>query len=194
MKDVLKGMDIPIGVNWKFGGKIKEQKKAFKDLAILLVLGILLVYMIMASLFENFRDPFIIMFSVPFAFTGVFYVFYFFHLTLSVTTYMGIIMLMGIVVNNAIVLVDYIHLLQKRGEELFNAVINAGKSRLRPVLMTTFTTFMGMVPMAFSNAVGAEMWNPLGRTMLGGLMVSTFVTLILVPTIYYSLERKKTIK
>lgn len=194
VKDVLKGMDIPIGVNWKFGGKIKEQKKAFKDLAILLVLGILLVYMIMASLFENFRDPFIIMFSVPFAFTGVFYVFYFFHLTLSVTTYMGIIMLMGIVVNNAIVLVDYIHLLQKRGEELFNAVINAGKSRLRPVLMTTFTTFMGMVPMAFSNAVGAEMWNPLGRTMLGGLMVSTFVTLILVPTIYYSLERKKTIK
>lgn len=191
VKEVIKNMNIPIGISWKFGGKIEEQKKAFKDLTILLLLGILLVYMTMASLFENFRDPLIIMFSVPFAFTGVFYVFYFFNLTLSVTTFMGIIMLIGIVVNNAIVLVDYTHLLQKRGNSLYDSVINAGKSRLRPVLMTTFTTFMGMVPMAFSRAVGAEVWNPLGRTILGGLTVSTFVTLILIPTIYYTLEKRK---
>ena len=100
-------------------------------------------------------------------------------------------MLMGIVVNNAIVLLDYIHLLQKRGEPLFQAVTQAGRNRLRPVLMTTLTTFFGLFPMAISQRVGAEAWNPLGITMLGGLTVSTLVTLVLVPTIYYMLESRK---
>jgi HAE1 family hydrophobic/amphiphilic exporter-1 len=104
---------------------------------------------------------------------------------------MGIIMLMGIVVNNAIVLVDYIHLLQKRGEKLADAVTHAGQNRLRPVLITTLTTFCGLLPMAFSKSVGAESWNPLGITMLGGLAMSTLVTLVLVPTIYYQFENRR---
>ncbi len=191
VKKILKEIGTPPGITVAFGGDVDEQKKAFTDLLTLLIMGIILVYMVMASLFENLRDPFIVMFSVPFAFTGVFYILYFTNTSIGIMVFMGIIMLMGIVVNNAIVLVDYIHLLQKRGRPLFEAVIEAGKSRLRPVLMTTFTTFFGMLPMAVSDKVGAEAWNPLGITMLGGLSVSTVVTLILIPTIYYLFENRK---
>lgn len=191
IKAVLARMDTPLGISTSFGGDVEEQGKAFRDLSMLLVLGIILVYMVMASLFGNFRDPLIVMFSVPFAFTGVLYVFYLTGTTLGIISFMGIVMLMGIVVNNAIVLLDYIHQLRNRGEVLFAAVTDAGRSRLRPVLMTTLTTFFGMLPMAVSNNVGAETWNPLGITMLGGLAVSTLVTLVLVPTVYYQLERRK---
>jgi len=191
IKELIEKISVPQGIKVSFGGEIYEQKKAFRDLTLLLILGIVLVYMVMASLFGNFRDPFIIMFSVPFAFTGVFYAFYLTGVTLNLITFMGVIMLMGIVVNNAIVLLDYIHLLQKRGESLREAITHAGKNRLRPVLMTTLTTFFGMLPMAISQDVGAEVWNPLGITMLGGLSVSTLVTLIVVPTVYYMLESRK---
>lgn len=187
----LKNMEIPEGVSINFGGEIEEQKKAFRDLTMLLILGIVLVYMVMASLFGNLRDPFIIMFSVPFAFSGVIYVFYLAGITLGIISFMGIVMLIGIVVNNAIVLLNYIHLLRKRGERLFEAITHAGKNRLRPILMTTLTTSFGMLPMAVSNRVGAEVWNPLGMTMLGGLSVSSLITLVLIPTIYYTLEVKK---
>ncbi len=191
VKKILKKLGTPPGISVSFGGEVEEQKKAFIDLLTLLIMGIILVYMVMASLFENLRDPFIVMFSVPFAFTGVFYILYFTNTSIGIMVFMGIIMLMGIVVNNAIVLIDYIHLLQKRGRPLFEAVIEAGKNRLRPVLMTTFTTFFGMLPMAVSDSVGAEAWNPLGITMLGGLSVSTVITLILIPTIYYLFENRK---
>lgn len=187
----LKRMVIPEGVSISFGGDIEEQKKAFRDLTSLLILGIVLVYMVMASLFGNLRDPFIIMFSVPFAFSGVLYAFYLTGTTLGVISFMGVVMLMGIVVNNAIVLLDYIHLLQKRGEPLFEAITHGCRNRLRPVLMTTLTTFFGMLPMAVSRRVGAEVWNPLGITMLGGLSVSTLVTLVLVPTVYHILETRR---
>jgi len=121
----------------------------------------------------------------------VFIAFYLFHVELGLMSFMGLIMLMGIVVNNAIVLVDYIHLLQKRGEALFEAVTHAGRHRLRPILITTLTTICGLVPMAVSKSVGAESWNPLGITMLGGLSLSTLVTLVLVPVIYYQLENRR---
>jgi len=184
-------LGVPEGISAHFGGDVEEQQKAFHDLTNLLILGIVLVYMIMAALFGNLRDPFIIMFSVPFAFSGVFVAFYFFDVDLGIMSFMGIIMLMGIVVNNAIVLLDYIHLLQKRGRPLFDAVTRAGRHRLRPVLITTLTTFFGLFPMAVSKSVGAEAWNPLGITMLGGLVLSTLVTLVLVPTIYFQLEHAK---
>lgn len=147
--------------------------------------------MIMAALFGNLRDPFIIMFSVPFAFSGVFIVFYLFHVELGLMSFMGLIMLIGVVVNNAIILLDYIHLLQKRGEKLYDAITHAGRNRLRPVLITTVTTLCGLFPMAVSKSVGAETWNPLGITMLGGLALSTLVTLVLVPTIYFQLENRR---
>lgn len=191
IKKALHQIEIPEGISIHFGGDVEEQQKAFRDLTALLILGIILVYMVMASLFGNLRDPFIIMFSVPFAFSGVLYAFYLFDVTLGIMSFMGIVMLIGIVVNNAIVLLDYTHLLQKRGEGLFEAVTHAGRNRLRPVLMTTLTTFFGMLPMAVSQRAGAEVWNPIGITMLGGLSISTLVTLLLIPTVYYHLEFRK---
>ncbi|MBZ4659611.1 MAG: acriflavin resistance protein, partial [Desulfacinum sp.] len=191
IREKLKGLDLPEGVSVGFGGDVEEQQKAFRELTTLFVLGIVLVYMVMASLFGNLRDPLIIMFSVPFAVTGVLYAFYLTGTTLGIVSFMGVVMLVGIVVNNGIVLLDYTHLLEKRGLDLFHAVTRAGRSRLRPVLMTTLTTFFGMLPMAVSRSVGAEAWNPLGITMLGGLSVSSLVTLVLVPTLYYHLESRR---
>ncbi len=191
VENIFERIGVPEGIKTGFGGEVEEQKKAFHDLTQLMLLGIVLVYMIMAALFGNLRDPFIIMFSVPFAFSGVFFAFYLFGVSLGIMSFMGIIMLLGIVVNNAIVLVDYIHLLQERGRPLDAAVTEAGRNRLRPVLITTLTTFFGLFPMAVSESVGAEAWNPLGITMIGGLTLSTLVTLILVPTIYHQLESRK---
>jgi HAE1 family hydrophobic/amphiphilic exporter-1 len=191
IKNAIKNMDIPPGVSISFGGEVEEQQKAFKDLSLMLVLGIVLVYMVMASLYGNFRDPLIVMFSVPFALTGVFYAFYLTGTTLSLVSYLGIIMLTGIVVKNAIVLLDYTHLLQNRGQPLREAIVNAGRNRLRPILMTTATTFFGMLPMALSRGVGAELWNPLGITIMGGLVVSTLVTLVLIPVVYSLFEERR---
>ncbi len=191
IEKILKNMEIPPGIAVGFGGEIREQQKAFRDLILMFILGFILVYMVMASLFESLRDPFIIMFSVPFALSGVLYAFYLTHTTLGIISFMGIIMLIGIVVNNAIVLLDYIHLLRKRGYDLKEAVVEGGSSRLRPVLMTTLTTIFGMLPLALSRAQGAEIWNPMGITMLGGLALSTLITLVLIPTVYYTLEKRK---
>lgn len=191
IRERLAAMDIPEGISLSFGGDVEEQQKAFRELTTLFILGIVLVYMVMASLFGNLRDPLIIMFSVPFAVSGVLYAFYFTGTTLGVVSFMGVVMLVGIVVNNAIVLLDYTHLLEKRGLNLMEAVTQAGRNRLRPVLMTTLTTFFGMLPMAVSTGVGAETWNPLGITMLGGLTLSSAVTLIVVPTFYYLLESRR---
>ena len=191
IKTELKKKGIPEGISVSFGADVEEQQKAFRDLTLLLVLGMVLVYMVLASLYGNLRDPLIIMFSVPFAVSGVFYAFYFGGISLDIMTFMGIIMLEGIVVKNAIVLLDYTHLLQKRGELLFEAVTHAGRNRLRPILMTTLTTIFAMLPMALTRSVGAEVWNALGITIISGLLVSTLVTLILIPTVYYMFERRK---
>jgi len=188
IKAKLKNLALPPGVSIKFGGYVKEQKEAFQALTQLLILGIILTYMVMASLYEGFLDPFIIMFAVPFAFTGVIWAFLLTGIVLNIVTFMGIVMLVGIVVNNAIVLLDYTHLLQKRGMPLFEAIIEAGRSRLRPVLMTTLTTIFGMMPMALDRGPGSEIWNTLGITEIGGLSFSTLVTLILVPTVYSIVE------
>jgi HAE1 family hydrophobic/amphiphilic exporter-1 len=192
IRRVLNNIGVPQGMSINFGGEVEEQEKTFQDLYLLFSLGIILVYMVMAALYGNFRDPLIIMFSIPFAIIGVVYIFFLTGVTLGMMSALGIVMLVGIVVNNAIVLLDYTHLLQKRGEPLFEAVVNAGKARLRPVLMTTFTTFFAMVPMATSSRVGAEVWNPIGITMLGGLSVSAIITLIIIPTVYYMFEKRKT--
>jgi len=191
IKNELKKTGIPEGISVSFGADVEEQQKAFRDLTLLLVLGMVLVYMVLASLYGNLRDPLIIMFSVPFAASGVFYAFYFGGISLDIMTFMGIIMLEGIVVKNAIVLLDYTHLLQKRGEPLFEAVTHAGRNRLRPILMTTLTTIFAMLPMALTRSVGAEVWNALGVTIISGLSVSTLVTLILIPVVYYMFEKRK---
>jgi multidrug efflux pump subunit AcrB len=155
-----------------------------------LIIGIILVFMVMASQFESFIDPFIVMFSVPLAFIGVIWIFLITGTALSITAAIGVIMLSGIVVNNGIVLVDYINLLRKREQNLIEAAVNAGISRFRPVLMTALTTLFAMVPMAFSSGMGSEMWKPIGITVIGGLLVSTIITLVLIPVIYVAVHRK----
>jgi len=151
---------------------------------ILLGLGAMLVYMVMASQFESLIDPFLIMFSVPFAFVGVLFFLYFTGTTLNLLSLIGMILLVGIVVNNAIVLVDYTNILRKRGYSLADAIEKAGAQRLRPVLITTLTTVFGMIPLAISKGEGSEIWKPLGITVIGGLFVSTLITLVLVPVLY----------
>jgi len=172
------------------GGEAEEQRKAFGDLTLLLLLGICLVYMVMAAQFESLLDPFIIMFAIPFTFIGVILGFVLTNTTLSIITFLGIIMLMGIVVNNAIVLVSYIQILRARGLSMYEAVTTGGKERLRPVLMTTITTLVGLLPLAISRGEGSEVWQPLGITMIGGLTISTLITMLFVPTLYAIFHRK----
>ncbi len=191
LQERIKNLDIPPGVEIKFAGQVEEQAKAFSDLFQVLLLGIILTYMIMASQFESLLHPFVIMFSVPFAFTGVVLGLLLFGVPFGLTAFMGLIMLVGIVVNNAIVLVDYTNLLRARGYELYEAITTAGRTRLRPVLMTTLTTILGTLPLAIFRGEGSELWRPLGITMLGGLTFSTLITLILVPTVYSIFEHKK---
>lgn len=181
---VIEKMDIPIGVSIQIAGSYEDQQESFQDLGVLAVLIVLLVFIVMAAQFESLTYPFIIMFSIPFAFSGVLMALFFTGSTLSVMSLLGGIMLIGIVVKNGIVLIDYIILCRERGMAVINSVITSGKSRLRPVLMTTATTVLGMIPMAFGGGEGSEMWSPMGIAVIGGLTVSTVLTLILVPTLY----------
>ncbi len=181
---------MPPDIMINFGGEAEEQVKAFRDLLLLLILGIILVYMVMAAQFESLLDPLIIMFAVPFTFTGVIFSLVLTGTTLSVMSFLGVVMLMGIVVDNAIVLISYIALLRDRGYSMLEAVTLGGKNRLRPVLMTTITTLVGLAPLAFSAGEGSESWRPLGITMLGGLSVATFVTMLFVPTLYAVVESR----
>jgi len=190
LKNELRKITIPSDVIIDFGGEAEEQAKAFRDLILLLLLGIVLVYMVMAAQFESLLDPFIVMFAIPFTFTGVILGFVLTGTTLSVITFLGMVMLMGIVVNNAIVLVSYINILRARGMSMLEAVTIGGKERLRPVLMTTITTLAGLLPLAISTGEGSEIWQPLGITMLGGLSLSTLITMLFVPTLYAVFEAR----
>lgn len=167
------------------GGNIKNMIQTYRDLTLIALLSLLLVYIVMAAQFENLVDPLIIMFSVPFALNGVLLFIVLTRVTFSMYTFLGIIMLIGIVVKNAIVYVDYVNIMRRRGKSLDEAVRISGKNRLRPVLMTTICTIMGMAPMALSRAEGSEAWRPLGIAVIGGLTLSTLVSLVLVPSIYH---------
>jgi hydrophobic/amphiphilic exporter-1 (mainly G- bacteria), HAE1 family len=175
---------IPAGVMVQLSGAIEDQKESFMDIALLMIISLILVYLIMASQFESLKMPFIIMFSIPFAFSGVAIALFLTHTALSVISGIGAVMLIGIVVKNAIVLVDFINLMRERGNELYDAISMAGRSRLRPVIMTSATTILGMLPLAMSTGAGSELWSPMGVAVIGGLVFSTVVTLILVPVVY----------
>ncbi|MDD3668208.1 MAG: efflux RND transporter permease subunit, partial [Bacteroidales bacterium] len=177
-------MQIPSNIGVQIGGTLEEQQESFADMGLLAALIIMLVYFVMAAQFESLRYPFIIMFSIPFALTGVLIALFVTGGTINMMSAIGSIMLIGIVVKNGIVLVDYINLNRERGMGITTAVINGGKSRLRPVIMTTATTVLGMIPMAIGFGEGAELWQPMGVVIVGGLTVSTLITLILVPTLY----------
>lgn len=189
--DVLKEVDrlladypTPDGVDLEVGGTVEDQGDAFSDLLTLFVLIVVLVYIVMATQFESLKFPFIIMFTIPFAFTGVFLALWLTSTPLSLIALIGAIMLVGIVTKNGIVMVDYMNLLIERGSGVYEAVIAGGKSRLRPVLMTSFTTVLGMVPLAIGTGAGSETWQPMGIAVIGGLTFSTILTLFVVPVLY----------
>lgn len=177
-------MHIPVGINVELSGSYEDQQDSFRDLLTLAVLIIILVYIVMAAQFESYTYPAIIMTSLLFAFSGVFIILYLSGHTLNVMSMIGAIMLIGIVVKNGIVLIDYITLNRERGLSIRQSVILGGKSRLRPVVMTTLTTILGMVPMAVGTGQGAEMWRPMGTAVIGGLTLSTLLTLLFVPALY----------
>jgi HAE1 family hydrophobic/amphiphilic exporter-1 len=172
-----------------FGNEVEEQRRAFAQLQLMLILAIVLVYAVMASQYESLRDPFIIMFSVPLAAIGVVLSLKLTGTTFSLQAYIGVIMLAGIVVSNAILLVDYTNVLRRRdGLPLREAVERGGRTRLRPILMTSLCTMLGLVPMSLGIGEGAELQAPLARVVIGGLLTSTLITLVFVPTVYTIFE------
>ena len=180
----LDNLDLPAGVYIELSGSYEDQQESFADLGLLAVLIIILVYIVMAAQFESYAYPGIIMTSVPFAFTGIVLILWLTGTTLNIMSMIGAIMLIGIVVKNGIVLIDYIQLNRERGMSIRTAVVLGGKSRLRPIVMTSLTTILGMVPMAISAGEGAEMWKPMAIAVIGGLTFSTLVTLLFVPAMY----------
>ena len=177
-------LDVPGGIMIDVGGAYEDQQESFTDLGLLLLLSLVLVFLVMASQFESFKMPFIIMFSIPFSFSGVVIALLITGTDLNLVAALGAVLLVGIVVKNAIVLVDYTNLMRDRDMELYDAIRVAGKSRLRPVLMTAMTTILGMLPMALSTGEGSEIWQPMGISVIGGLVFSTVITMIIVPVIY----------
>ena len=185
-QEIIDNTEIPSEFMIKIGGSYEDQQETFADLYMLLVMIIILVYVVMASQFESFLSPFVIMFSIPFAFVGVILGFVITGTPMGVMGLIGVLILMGIVVKNGIVLIDYTILMRERGNSIKTAVVTAAQSRLRPILMTTLTTVLGMLPMALGTGEGAETWRSLGITVAWGLSVSTLITLVIIPTIYCS--------
>jgi HAE1 family hydrophobic/amphiphilic exporter-1 len=189
VQDRLDQVRVPPDFSVGFGSEVEEQTRAFRQLQVMLILAIVLVYAVMASQYESLRDPFIIMFSVPVAAIGVVVMLLVTGTAFSLQAYIGVIMLAGIVVSNAILLVDYTNTLRHRDKmSIREAVEVAGRTRLRPILMTSLATMLGLVPMAIGIGEGGELQAPLARVVIGGLLASTLVTLVLVPAVYTLFE------
>ncbi|OQX71142.1 hypothetical protein B6D52_02500 [Candidatus Parcubacteria bacterium 4484_255] len=191
IKNKLSNEKLPDGYFIEYGGSYKQMRDSFKVLAGALVLGILLVYMVMASQFESLIYPFIVMFEIPLAFIGVGLALFITGQTLSLPSFMGIIMLAGIVVNNAIVLIDYVNQLRRKGMDMSSALIKGAATRLRPILITSLTTIFGMLPMALARQEGSEMMKPMAIAVIGGLLAASLLTLVVIPVIYSAVESAK---
>jgi len=183
-------LQLPTGFTIRLAGQIQQQRETFQGLQFATLLALVLVYMVMAAQFKSLVDPFIIMFSVPMGFPGVILILFLTNTTLSTTSMMGIIMMFGIVVSNGVLLVDYTNVLRRKGSPLFEAVVKAARTRLRPILMTSLATVFGLLPMAIGFGTGGETNAPLARAVVGGLSVSTLLTLFLIPTVYMFLEER----
>ena len=193
---VLSQTNAPSGVQVEVGGSLEDQEEAFAELGLLLMIVSLLVYIVLASQFESLTYPFMIILTVPFAFTGSLLLLAITGEPLGIMGFVGLIMLVGMVVKNGIVLIDYINLNRERGMSIITAVVHGGRSRLRPVLMTTITTIFGMIPLAVGTGQGSEMWKSLGISIIGGMTFSTIITLVLIPALYsmmagYGVRRKR---
>jgi hydrophobic/amphiphilic exporter-1 (mainly G- bacteria), HAE1 family len=188
----LQDFPVPLGFAILMGGEYEEQQRGFRDLMLSVILAILLVYLVMAAQFESFRYPFIILLSIPLAVIGVALMLFLTATTFNMQGFIGVIMLAGIVVNNAIVLVDYTNLLRREYKfSLREALAVGGRRRLRPILMTTMTTVLGLVPMSLGIGEGGELQAPMARVVIGGLLSSTFITLVFIPTIYMMMEGRR---
>jgi HAE1 family hydrophobic/amphiphilic exporter-1 len=181
----------PTGYDLTIAGNFEEQQEAFDELLVSLILALALVYMVLASQYESLRDPLIVMVSVPLAAIGVVLTLFLTHTTFNLQSYIGCIMLGGIVVNNAILLVDQAGQLRRAGSSVHDAIVEAGRRRLRPILMTTLTTILALLPLAFGIGEGADAQAPLARAVLGGLTASTLITLVLVPVVYTLLHPER---
>jgi HAE1 family hydrophobic/amphiphilic exporter-1 len=188
--EIIADARLPIGVTARLGGQNEEMAGSFRSLILALVLAVFLVYLVMASQFESLLHPFVILFSIPLALIGAVFALWLTGYTLSVVVFIGLILLAGIVVNNAIVLVDLINQLRAKGMQKVEAVIEGGRLRLRPILMTTMTTALGLLPLAFGFGEGAEVRAPMAVTVIGGLLASTLLTLVVIPVVYTVLDRK----
>ena len=190
LQTALDGIDLPKDYAFIFGGEYEEQQEAFREMTFAAILALILVYMVMASQFESLRDPFIILFSIPLALIGIVLMLLLTETTFNIQGFLGVIVLLGIVVNNAIVLLVYTSQLRHEHKwDLREAVITAGKRRLRPILMTTITTILGLTPMALGLGEGGELQAPMARVVIGGLTTSTLITLVFIPVIYMTLEQ-----
>jgi HAE1 family hydrophobic/amphiphilic exporter-1 len=183
-------MNWPSGYDWRLGGQEEEMATSFSSMRLAFGLAIFMVYLVMASQFESLLHPFVIMFSVPFAVIGVLATMWIFGVTISVVSLIGFILLAGIVVNGAIVLIDYTNQLRRDGMGKAEALARAGRIRLRPILMTAATTVFGLLPMALGLGEGAELRTPMALTVIGGMITSTLLTLLVVPAVYAVLDRR----
>ena len=192
IRDELDALAWPPGTTFIISGQNEEWERSQGSLYLAMALSIFLVYVIMAAQFESLWHPLVILFTIPLAFFGTMVTLYFLEIPISIVVFLGMIMLAGIVVNNAIVLVDYINVLRRRGQDLVDAVVTAGTVRLRPILMTTATTTLGLLPMAIGMGDGAELRTPMAIAVISGLVVSTLLTLLVIPTIYTQVSRLRT--
>jgi HAE1 family hydrophobic/amphiphilic exporter-1 len=191
IQNIINGLELPPDFRVRIGGQQREMTTSFDSMKLAIALAIFLVYLVMASQFESLVQPFIIMFTIPFALIGVILTLLITGTPISVVVLIGLIMLAGIVVNNAIVLIDYINQLRNRGLAKRDAIKQAGQVRLRPILMTTITTVLGLLPMALGLGEGAELRTPMAVTVIGGLLVGTLLTLVVIPTVYDVVVREK---
>jgi HAE1 family hydrophobic/amphiphilic exporter-1 len=185
IEKIISETQVPKNVDIVIGGAYQDQQESFRDIILLMLVASVLVYITMAAQFESFLMPIIIMAAIPFAFSGVFLSLWITGISFSVNSLLGAFMLIGIAVKNSIILVDFTNLLRDRGMKLFEAIVEAGRSRLRPILMTATTTMLGMLPMALSTGEGSEQWAPIGISVIGGLFFTTLISLIIVPVAYY---------
>lgn len=188
-QNVVDQMDVPSEYTIYIGGTYEDQQESFGGMLLLVILSLLLVYLVMAAEFESFVMPGIIMLAIPFAFTGVVLALIITNVNLSIVAALGAMMLIGIVTKNGIVLIDYINLMRERGVKLYDAIALSCRSRLRPVLMTSFTTMLGMLPMALSTSEGSETWQPMGVSVIGGMIFSTIITMLIVPAVYAAVDK-----
>ncbi len=191
VRKTLDELPAPPGFSYKLSGAEEEKQEAFRSLLMAVGLGMVLVYMVMASQFESYRDPFIIFFSIPFGIVGVIFALALTGQALSIVSFLALIMLVGIVVNDGIVLISYIGILRHREYDVYSAIMEGGRSRLRPVVCTSVTTILALAPLALSRGEGSEIWVPFATTIIGGLIVGTVITLVLMPTLYSVFEDYK---